>query len=265
MRGEDARGEASSGRVPARTAFLVWALLRGAAKRADPERPAVTMLGERSRQILERARQLADAGREDREAVGELRALAGRHRRVLRQAERASRFMGYHHERRAQNLADRLLAAAAAGASRPVPTTDAEDQLIARVEGLMGLDAEDRWLELTRLQPGLEEVASEVCAGRYGQLKMSEDLQRELAEKTTPGPDGRRSATLSSSDAPPSASELAEVRALGSRREGLQRRLAVLLGPDCHATDSLLKSQTVLDAATAYLLKLSPVEDRGTI
>jgi hypothetical protein len=138
-------------------------LIRWVARQEDPDRPTIIFTNEKSTAVLKRAEELALAGREDPHAVAELRALSRRRPRALRQALRASRSHGFHHERRDANRAYRLLDAAQRRA--PVAAATAEDQeRIEAIETLMALDPVARWARFVALEPRLDEFAAGVGA-----------------------------------------------------------------------------------------------------
>src|SRR6516165_5909482 len=96
------------GELNLRGAAALLLLLRWVSRqeqKRDPDSAGAVWLNERAANIAARARQLAAEGREDQAAVDELAALAGRHRRALRQAERSSRGAGLHRETRRHDRA----------------------------------------------------------------------------------------------------------------------------------------------------------------
>jgi hypothetical protein len=133
---------------------LLWMFRRFRGR--DPNRPQITSLNPRSKAVLERAKQLAGEGREDARAVTELGALASGRRRTVRQAEKASRFMGYHRELRVPNLTNRLLKAAVAGERTPRAPTAADDERIAAIETFNELAKDEQWAFLVQTQPALD-------------------------------------------------------------------------------------------------------------
>ncbi|HEX4435564.1 MAG TPA: hypothetical protein VH061_02095 [Solirubrobacteraceae bacterium] len=208
---------------------LLW-IFRRAERGQDPDRPDIVSTNRKSKAVLDRAKQLADEGREDVQAIFELRALAGNRRRNLRQAERASRFMGLHRELARANLTNRLLRAALRGDTVPAATTERDRKRIEAVEGFNAEGRVEQWAHLTRLQPGLLELAADVRAGRFGEI--------------------------TTRDGPPFTSE--ETQQLLNRASGLEElrsRLATLVGPSCAHEDLLLGSQRALAVANAHLLR----------
>src|SRR5437660_883508 len=146
---------------------VLWAFRR-ATKRQDRDRPEIVSLNAKSKPVLDHAQQLGRDGREDAQAVAELRALASNGRRTLRQAQRASRFGGYHHELRQANLAHRLLEAAVT--RNPVAAITPEDQKrLETVEAFDSLSLSEQWAGLTIRQPLLIELEADVQAGRAGE------------------------------------------------------------------------------------------------
>jgi hypothetical protein len=137
----------------------------------DPDRPLIISLNPRSKAVLERAKQVAGEGREDERAVAALQALASGRRRALRQAEKASRSMGYHRELRAANLTNRLLKAAVAREQTPKAPTASDEERIASIETFKELAKDEQWAFLVQAQPALDELEADVRTGRFGELR----------------------------------------------------------------------------------------------
>jgi hypothetical protein len=235
---------------------VLW-IFRRAEKGTDGDRPEIVSTNTKSKAALNRAKQLADEGREDKPAVAELRASASNRRRTLRQAERASRFMGYHHELSRANLANRLLKAALAREAVPSPPTDRDKARIEAVENFNRLARDQQWALLTQLQPALLELESDVRAGRFGEITTRDYafLRDRTSIQETAGGGRRRVATLTSSDPPPTEEQMQKLRRQGDGREELMTHLRALVGPSSGDENPLLESQRALDIANAYLLR----------
>jgi hypothetical protein len=235
---------------------VLW-IFRRAEKGTDRDRPEIVSTNAKSKAVLNCAKQLADEGREDQPAVAELRASASNRRRTLRQAERASRFMGYHHELLRANLANRLLQAALAREAGPSPPTTRDKARIEVVENFNRLARDQQWALLTQLQPALLELESDVRAGRFGEVTTRDyDFlkDRTSIEETADG-GHRRVVTLSSSDPRPTEAEMQKLRQQGDGREELMTQLRPLVGPSSGDDNPLLESQRALDIANAFLLR----------
>lgn len=204
---------------------LLW-IFRRAKKGEDHDRPEIVSTNAQSRTVLERAKQLGRQGREDEQAVAELRALARHRRRTLRQAERASRFMGYHHELSHANLANRLLNAAIAGEAVPPARTAEDKERIETVKRVNRLARDEQWAQLTLLQPALTALEIDVRAGRFGDITNR-----------------------------PSEEDMRGIRQQGEGRRELMAQLRRLLGPRCGQANPLLETQRALDIANAHLLR----------
>ncbi|MGD0454947.1 MAG: hypothetical protein ABSB69_15240 [Solirubrobacteraceae bacterium] len=235
---------------------VLW-IFRRAEKGTDRDRPEIVSTNTKSKAVLNRAKQLADEGREDKPAVTELRASASNRRRTLRQAERASRFMGYHHELSRANLANRLLKAALAREAVPAPPTARDKARIEAVENFNRLARDQQWALLTQLQPALPELESDVRAGRFGEITTRDyDFLKDRAsiQETADG-ERRRMVTLTSSDPPPTEHQMQKLRQQGDGRQELMTQLRPLVGPSSGDDNPLLESQRALDIANAYLLR----------
>jgi len=160
---------------------VLW-IFRRAEKGTDRDRPEIVSTNAKSKAVLDCAKQLADEGREDQHAVAELRASASNRRRTLRQAERASRFMGSHHELSRANLANRLLKAALAREAVPSPPTVRDKARIEAVENFNRLARDQQWALLTQLQPALVELESDVRAGRFGEITTRDGRQEVMTQ-----------------------------------------------------------------------------------
>jgi hypothetical protein len=237
-------------------AVVLW-VFRRMAKGQNPDRPQIVSLNVKSKPVLDRAKQLAGDGREDDEAVADLRALAGGRRRTLRQAERASRFGGYHRERQRANLAYRLLQAALADTSvAAVPPADRAR--IEAVEAFWSLPDVERWTRLTALELRLTELEADVEAGRFGEIRVLPQSAQRLRERARAARQaGITEVHVSSSsdhEPPPTEQEMRELRDHGLRLRHLEMRLTPVVGPDSAAKDSLLGSQSAFDFARGYLV-----------
>ncbi len=232
---------------------VLW-VFRRAKKGEDHDRPQILSTNAKSKAVLDRAKELACDGREDEAAVAELRALAGGRRRTLRQAERASHLMGYHHERAEANRASRLLKAALAGESVP-PAPSAQDRRrIDAVEALSQLPRAEQWAQLTRLQPPLVELDADARAGRFGDLTTrDDDLLRGRTHMRETSDGERRVVSISSSDPPPTPEQMQRIHRRAAAQAQLRARLRPLVGPDSANDDVLLRSQRAYDLANAYL------------
>jgi hypothetical protein len=206
---------------------LLW-IFRWAKRGQDRDRPHIVSTSAESQPVLERARELAAAGREDSEGVAALRALAGRSRRALRQAERASRLAGYHHERREANIANRLLKAAVADEPVQAPG-DGDVERIHVVEEFFALSRPEQWALLWEMQPRLRQLESDVDAGHFGDPH---------APLTTPIDEVDR----------------AHVRASVRGMLKLTGELRRLVGPDSGSEDLLLGSESAFETARWHLV-----------
>lgn len=234
---------------------ILW-IFRRAKKGEDQDRPQIVSTNAKSKAVLDRAKQLARECRSDEQAVAELRTVAAERRRTLRQAERASRFNGYHHELAEANLANRLLKAALT--REPVPPPSKEDaERIAAVEALNKMSRSEQWAHLARLQPGLAELDADARAGRFGDLRSRDDDLVRGRSRTVETDEGelRRVVTLSSSDPPPTDEQTERIRRRGKALDELRKRLVLLVGPASEQGDLLLASQRAEDIATAYLAR----------
>lgn len=235
---------------------VLW-IFRRAEKGTDRDRPEIVSTNAKSKAVLNRAKQLADEGREDQPAVAELRASASNRRRTLRQAERASRFMGYHHEISRANLANRLLKAALAREAVPPSATARDRARIEAVENFNRLARDQQWALLTQLQAALLELERDVRGGRFGEITARDydfPKDRTSTEETADG-ECRRVVTLSSSDPPLTEEQMQKLRQQGDGREELMTQLRPLVGPSSGDGNPLLESQRALDIANAYLLR----------
>lgn len=235
---------------------VLW-VFRRAKRGEDGDRPQIVSTNAKSKAVLDRAKQLAGDNREDERAVTELRALASSKRRTLRQAERASRLVGYHHELTQANLANRLLKAALAREAVPPAPSQGDRERIDTVETFLQLKKDEQWAHLTNLQPALLELRADALAGCFGDLKARHDEAREVLKTATDGPGGQRVVSFSSSDPPRTEEEMRRLRQAAQGEQQLMRRLKPLIGPACGHEDLLLSSQRALDAAHSYLLRPS--------
>jgi hypothetical protein len=233
---------------------MLW-IFRRLKRRGDPDRPEIVSQSPQSKAVLERARELAGEGREDAGAVAELRALARRRRRTLRQAETASRFLGYHHERRQASLTNRLLQAAAAGEQTPTALTAAEEQRIGAIEAFKGLPRSEQWAFLLDAEPVLRILEKDARGGRFGNVTRPPDGLLRRGTRTHEIVDGQRmvKVTLSSSDPPPTADETRLVEELANARTLLTGKLESHIGPRSNQRDPVLASQEALDTARRQL------------
>src|SRR5438132_6363705 len=244
------------GRLNLPSLMVVAWVLRRAKKGQDRDRRQSIRLNAKSKPVLDHAQQLGRDGREDAQAVAELRALASNRRRTLRQAQRASRFGGYHHELRQANLAHRLLEAAVT--RNPVAAITPEDQKrIETVEAFDSLSLSEQWAGLTILQPLLIELEADVQAGRFGEIRqLPAGVRRrgESTDSTSPAGEGSRQVSLSSSDPPFTDEEIRQIGEHGRAHNELIERLQSLVGPDSAHGDLLLNSQRAFEVARFYLL-----------
>jgi hypothetical protein len=233
---------------------MLW-IIRNVKKRGDPDRPQVVSESPRSKAVLERTKQLADDGREDASAISELRALAHGRRRTLRQAERASRFMGYHHELRQANLTNRLLKAAAAGEQRPTALTAGEEERIGAIETFRNLSRAEQWAFLVEAEPALHNLETDVRSGRFGKVTRPPDGLLRRGTRTHETVDGERmvKVTLSSSDPPPTPQESRLLKELAHAHMQLTNELQLLVGPRSRQLDPVLASQHALETAERHL------------
>jgi hypothetical protein len=241
---------------------VLW-IFRSFKKRGDPDRPQIVSESPRSKSVLERAKQLAGDGREDAPAITELRALARSRRRTLRQAERASRFMGYHHELRQANLTNRLLKAAVARAHTPTALTASEEERIGAIETFKDLSRIEQWAFLVDAEPALHKLETDVRSGRFGKVTRPPDGLMRRGTRTHEIVDGKRvvKVTLSSSDPPPTPQESRLLRELAHAHRQLTNELQSLIGPRSTQLDPVLASQQALDTAERYLRR-SPADAR---
>lgn len=233
--------------------LVVLRIFRRAEKDTDRDRPAIVSTNTKSKAVLDRAKQLAGEGREDQRAVAELRSSARNRRRTLSQAERASRFMGYHHELSRANLTNRLLKAALAREAVPFPPAARDKARIEAVENFNRLALDRQWALLTQAQPALFKLEGDVRAGRFGDITTQDHgfpKERPSIEET-PGGERRNTVTFSSSDTPLAEEELQELQQEGRRREQLMTQLRPLVGPSCGDDNPLLESQRALNIANA--------------
>lgn len=233
---------------------MLW-IIRRFKKRGDPDRPQIVSQSSQSKAVLKRARQLAGEGREDAPAVTELRALARGRGRTLRQAETASRFLGYHHERGQANLTNRLLKAAAEGEQIPAALTAGEEERIGAIEAFKDLSRTEQWAFLVDAEPALHKLETDVRGGRFGKVARSPDGLLRRGTRTHETVDGERvvKVTLSSSDPPPTPEESRLLEELEHAHTLLTNELERLVGPRSRQLDSVLASQQALDAAERHL------------
>jgi hypothetical protein len=234
---------------------VLW-IFRRAKRGEDADRPEIVSTNAKSKVVLDRAKQLAREDRDDERAVTELRVLAGNKRRTLRQAERASRFMGYHHELAQSNLTNRLLKATLIRGSVPSPPTAEDKERIETVASFNRLPRIEQWAQLTRLQPALHALDADVRAGRFGDITSRDhDILKDRARShETADGEHRRVVTLSSSDPPLDPNEMRRIQQAGHGQSELMKQLKPLVGPACANDDLLLSSQRALDIANAHLL-----------
>lgn len=243
------------GSLNLRSLLVVLWVFRRAKRGEDGDRPQIVSTNAKSKAVLDRAKQLADDDREDERAVAELRVLASNKRRTLRQSERASRFMGYHHERAQANLVNRLLKAALARESVLPAPSERDTKRIDVVQTFTQLTKDEQWAHLAGLQPALLELRDDALAGRFGDLKASHDEARKMLKNTADAPGSQRVVSFSSSDPPHTDEEMRRLRQFAHGQKELMSRLKPLIGPTCGHEDLLLSSQTALDAARSYLLR----------
>jgi hypothetical protein len=253
---EGAESSPRKGRLNLPSLLVVLWVFRRAEKDTDHDRPEIVSTNTRSKAVLDRANQLAGEGRDER-AVADVRASARNRRRTLRQAERASRFMGYHRELSRANLTNRLLKAAVAREALPSTPTAGDRERIEAVENFNRLDREQQWAQLTQLQPALLAVETDVRSGRFGDITTHDDAflkDRTTIQETADG-ERRQVVTFSSADPPLTEEETQKLRQQGDGRDELTARLEPLVGPSCGDDSPLLGSQRALDIANAYLLR----------
>jgi hypothetical protein len=233
---------------------VLW-IIRRFKKRGDPDRPQIVSQSRQSKAVLERARQLAGEGREDAPAVTELRALARSRRKTLRQAERASRFLGYHQERRQANLTNRLLKAAVARAHTPTALTAGEEEHIAAIEAFKALSRTAQWAFLVEAEPALHNLETDVRGGRFGEVTRPPDGLLRRGTRTHETVDGERmvKVTLSSPDPPYTPEESRLLNELTRAHTLLTNELESLVGPRSRQLDPVLASQQALDTAERHL------------
>jgi hypothetical protein len=204
--------------------------------------------------VLDRAEELARAGREDAQAVAELRSLSVGRKTTLRQAERASRIGGYHHELAQANLTNRLLKAALARQTTPTTPSARDKERIEMLDGFTRLSRDEQWARLTRDQPALPKLQSEVDAGRFGDIT-NHDLLRVRTHTHDTGAD-EHTGELFSSPRPSSTDD--EIRRFSEQNRGqieLRKELETLVGPSSKQNDLVISSQIALEAATAHLFR----------
>jgi hypothetical protein len=226
-------------------ALLLW--FRAAQRRADRDRPQIVSTNAAAASVLDRAKQLANDKRQDIQAVEELISLANHKQRTLRQAEKASRYLGYHREIWQANLTNRLLKAALARHSvSDVASGDRER--IDNVEAFNRLPRSEQWDHLTRLQPRLLDLDREVNDGRFGEI-------RAIHGRSDQDTVGRMANTGSQSLATQMPdSEIRQIRKAAQMHNRLVRQLQVVIGPYCDIDDLLLTSQRAFDVARICLL-----------
>jgi hypothetical protein len=236
----------------------LW-LFRHLKDRDDPDRPQIVSLNPKSKAALERAKQLAGEGREDARAISELRTLTRDRRRTLRQAEKASRCMGYHRELRSANLTNRLLRAALIRDPIPKPPTTRDDEHIAAIEAFNKLARSAQWMFLVGAQPALGRLETDVRSGRFGEIAMDPDDTPRRGTRTQEIVDGERKVkmTLSSFDPPRTPAQTQRLNQLAHARMQLTRELQSLIGPRSEQHDPVLASQQALDTAERYLRRTS--------
>lgn len=240
--------------APPSVLTMLW-ILRSFKERGDPDRPQIVSESPRSKAVLERAKQLADNGREDAPAIGELRVLARSRRRTLRQAERASRFNGYHQELRQANLTNRLLKAAVAGAQTPTGLTAGEAERIGAIETFRELSRPAQWTFLVNAEPSLQRLEADVRKGRFGKVTRPPDGRLRRGTRTHETVDGVRmvKVTLSCSDPLPTPDESRLIKQLAHAQMQLTSELEALVGPRSGQRDPVLASQQALETAERHL------------
>jgi hypothetical protein len=213
-------------------AAAALSLLRGAEKQhRETESPGIVRLDDRSNAVFERAEELAAEGREDRAAVAELIALADGNLETLRNAERASRLGGLHHESSEDNLVYRLLQATISGG--PVgPATPDQAERFRLLDSFAEKPVAQQWAQLIARQPSLAEVDGDVRAGRLG------DSRRTRSSELPRNEEQRRAYAEQIRD-----------------QSRLDARLSQLVGPECGQDDALLSSQVAYEAARSYLTR----------
>ncbi len=233
---------------------VLW-IFRRFKKRDDPGRPQIVSHSPQSKAVLDRAKQLARDGREDPSAIAELRALAGGRRRTLRQAERTSRFAGYHRELRQANLANRLLRAAVARAQAPAALTAGEEKRIDAIEDFKQLSATEQWGLLVDTQPALRTLEADVRNGRFGEVTGPPGDLAKRGTRTYETVDGEPmvKVTFSSSDPPPTPEETRRLKEFARAHMRLTSELQSLVGPRAGQLDPVLGSQQALDTAERHL------------
>jgi len=244
-------------RLPKPSLFVVLWAIRRAKRGEDQDRPQIVGTSAASAAVLDRAKQFASDDREDMQAVAELRALASDGQRTLRQAERASRYLGYHHEFFEANLTNRLLNAALARKPvQAVVTRDAERIEIA--EMFTRLSRSEQWSRLTQIEPALLDLEREVRDGHFGEMPIGNHGrdQSQIRNATSVNPQSVE--IVRPAICRPSDDDVRRLRERARVQTLLMRSLKRLVGPNCGQKDLLLTSQAAFDAARAYLLWPSP-------
>jgi hypothetical protein len=225
--------------------LLLW-VFRHARSGNDRDRPQIVGTNAESSSVLARAKQLAGEHREDVNAVEELRALAGNRRRTLRQAEKASRFLGYHHERSHANVTNRLLRAALN--QQPVsPCTQRDDERIKAVAAFTSLPRAEQWARLASLQPALHKLEADVRSGHFGSVERKKDVRPDATVR-------RESVAASPVALVRSKDENRRLYENARTHTRVMRRLKLLVGPYCGHDDLILSSQEAVDLARIHLM-----------
>jgi hypothetical protein len=186
----------------------------------------------------------------------ELRRRAGESTKVLKQAERASRFLGYHREKCDANLTNRLLKAAAKNSTLPT-SSEAELSLIKQVSEFCVLGRDEQWAYLSRLEPKLRELEKDVRSRGYGELRARE--HGELAD----GPEIRREPAPSPRTSEWGSRDMERLRSVAANNRRLMAHLRRVVGPLSGHGDPVVSSQHAFDVARVYLLHdVRPVPDR---
>jgi hypothetical protein len=253
--------EEPRGTLNLRQGLLVLGLFKWMERRQDPDRPGSVPSGPKIEAVLKRAGELTRKNRQDRDAVSEVRASARNSKKTLKQAARASRFGGLHHELEDQNFVFRLIEAARTG--NPVTEVSEDERLrIDAVEAMMTLPRAERWALLCEREPALARVEQEVRSGAFGRLKSTTGHAPVETGRTSVGPDGREYRTVRSERGPSTEEWGQELREVGNNWLALRHRVALLLGPERKREgDVLLQTMRAQQAALQYLVNAA--EDVG--
>jgi hypothetical protein len=195
----------------------------------DPEAVPLAVHGPESDAIAAKAHVLAVAGREDPAAVVELRALAGRDRRALGEADAMARVGAKHRESAIGDRHHRLLVTALEGRD-VAPPNPADLARFNAVAELHALPRDRQWERLTELEP---RFISLEAANRSGSSVRS---------------DGHSVRALGAREARRRARDDAR------RWYQLMAQVGAILGPASGTDDPLLGSRAARDVA-AYRLE----------